>query len=1453
LKTTTSFIVLLPRIGNEHDIQVSATIAKSREENRASGQKKNRAYERKPYEITCLMAKAGNKKGITIHDEMVFDGQTYLMAIDTGCSFCITNDDRHFVGEPEIINTKVKGVGGKQVIVNKRGTVKWTYLNDEGCVHEQYIPNTYYNKESPYCLYSPQHVAQVASDNYPETNGTCVITYADSLVLMWEQKTQTRTVTVDPATNIFLMRSAPSFERFHAFNSTIDAIEDGMYEMHSPNIVSDGESDDESVVSATETEPDESRIPNMVTNQNNQPIVLNVPHRENVNDRRHPDIPDSVFDRIQFNGDMEILPTEDVEIQANTTQAQLLAWHYRLGHIPFAKIRQMASRGDLPIGLATCQIPKCAACMYGKATRRAWRTKSPVNAIANKQVTAPGAVVSMDQLVSSVPGLIGQMKGFLTRKRYTVATVFVDHFSGMSYVYLQKGATALETIEAKRAFERFASTHGVVVKHYHSDNGIFETREFRDEIAATRQTISFCGVNAHHQNGKAEKKIRDLQELSRTMILHAQQRWSTAINAYLWPFAIKMANELSNRAPGIHTGISPIEMFSQIEMSPQVKHSHTFGAPVYVLDNALQTPGIGTPKWSKRSNIGIYVGTSPRHSRKIALVLNLMTGHVSPQFHIVVDDFFETLRASAGNPVPQSDWQTMTGFIRSQKQQHTVKAINPLAPRKEHEMEHENNSEIMKDEIMTVDATDDMLGQQPTTGADMHERSENKGDSVDDNAIRTKSGRVSKPTERMRESIEQQMDGLVSLFVEWEVYHDDAYTIQTEMENPLAFAASTNPDVMYLDQAMNEPDREKFREAMVKEVQAHTENGHWKIVPKRSVPRGTKILPAVWAMRRKRKIATGEPYKWKARLNVHGGKQEHGINYWETYAPVISWTTIRLYLILAILNMKVTRQIDFVLAFPQADIECDLYMEIPKGFKFEGTRDEYCLLLVANLYGQKQAGRVWNQYLDDGLVARGFEQSKVDMCLYFHPKYNVNLLIYTDDGILTGDSDADIDAVIELLRLPAGSEGEHRAFDLTDEGTLNEYLGVKVEHLVDGSIKLSQPHLIQQIIDDIGFDDRTVAKPTPAASTVKLSRDLHGESMQEEWHYRSIIGKLNFLEKSTRPDIAYAVHQCARFSNDPKTSHASAVKRIVKYLIGTKDKGIYLRPDNHSFECWVDADFVGNWDRVNADVDPSTAKSRTGYVINYGGCPITWASKLQTEVALSTTEAEHNALSTSLREVIHLMQLIEEAKSKGWTTVDEAPKIHCKVFEDNIGALEMARLPKMRPRTKHLCIRLHHFREKVRKGEISIHHIATELQIADMLTKPQPFDLFVGQRSTLMKWPPSESSTSSKPNHLRACGIMAVDGRAKNQDKVQSQLSGTLRNSQHKNEDKVSMMSVDEMPMNSYTPPSKGTRRQRKRAGIMNYGNRQKTTEMEKMPRPEEHRKRVHGEVKQSQKRSKQS
>ena len=191
--------------------------------------------------------------------------------------------------------------------------------------------------------------------------------------------------------------------------------------------------------------------------------------------------------------------------------------------------------------------------------------------------------------------------------------------------------------------------------------------------------------------------------------------------------------------------------------------------------------------------------------------------------------------------------------------------------------------------------------------------------------------------------------------------------------------------------------------------------------------------------------------------------------------------------------------------------------------------------------------------------------------------------------------------------------------------------------------------------------------------------------MTPEFHYRSVIGKLNFLEKSTRPDISVSVHQCARFSERPKRSHAEAVERIGRCLLATKGKGLLIRPNELKyFECWVDADFSGNWRPQDAHNDPMTAKSRSGWMVHFARVPITWASKIQTVTALSTTEAEYIARSTSLREVIPLMGMLKEAVEQGVKIDNLPPKIHCTVFEDNSSALELARLPKVCPRMKHI-------------------------------------------------------------------------------------------------------------------------------------------------------------------------
>ena len=282
---------------------------------------------------------------------------------------------------------------------------------------------------------------------------------------------------------------------------------------------------------------------------------------------------------------------------------------------------------------------------------------------------------------------------------------------------------------------------------------------------------------------------------------------------------------------------------------------------------------------------------------------------------------------------------------------------------------------------------------------------------------------------------------------------------------------------------------------------------------------------------------------------------------------------------------------------------------------------------------------------------------------------------------------------------------------------------------------LTQPTLIKCIIEAVGLDPNDKKQRTydlPATKPI-LQKDTGGAEALGTFNYRSVIGMLNFLTRSTRPELAFAVHQCARFMTNPKKCHERAIYRIVRYLMGTQDKGMIIKPKNESFICYVDADFSGGYHKGHTH-DPDTAKSRTGYVIMYNGCPILWNSKLQSEITLSTTEAEYVALSQALREVIPMIELVKEIQNKCPTVQWAKPIVKCKVFEDNSGALELANTPKLRPRTKHINIKYHHFRSHIEKKTISISKIDTKDQIADIFTKPLEKKLFIPLRRQLQGW-----------------------------------------------------------------------------------------------------------------------
>ena len=1266
-----------------------------------------------------------------------FDTDSYDMLVDNCCSQSITNCLEDFIAPPKKSSMKIKGLTGStsSTLV---GTVRWKILDDQNKIHSIILPNTYYSPMAETRLFSPQHWAQSTNKG----RETKCITYHDAIILEWNNGKYKKTIPLTPdSRNVGLMTSPVGHRQYLRACSAItkdnpDIIFPRTISMEDTNIITDDELDSEEDNGTTIT-GNGSRTSKATKNNNNE--------ASNEDEATHPDSQEQDPQEQQQKEAAHQEEQEDdtpEEEQINlikhhpvqtTFESQMLDirndhptfedevqeymhWHYKLNHASPTVMQKMAEQKMLPRGITKIikrfqkqgkRAPMCNDCYCASAARTPWRRK-PSNQertmIDKRKDMKPGDIVSVDQLESSTPGFMGQITGTLTRQRLVGSTVFVDQASDMTYIYHHTSLSSEETVRAKEAFESFALSHGVRIKQYHADNGRFKDKAFMQSIQDNKQTISFAGVGAHHQNGIAEKRIGDLQRKATTLILHAQRRWPDAISTHLWPYALRAAVDSRNYAPTNKDDKCPISRFCATRRTPAISNQHHFGCPVYVLKKEIQD-GRKAKKWNDRTRIGINLGYSPRHAYSVSLILNLETGLVSPQYHCSYDDLFETTTGTQARSIPKSMWQYKAGF---------GKEIKGRIAEPSDEEENSENEDIEENE------EGEMKEEQQSEPELNNEEEEEK------DQYRTRSGRQSRKPERLE---------YVSFESILEPYDYDDMNKWCE-QDLIAYKASSDPDTMYYHQAMREPDKEKFQEAIQKECNDHLKETNLSLILKDELPKNATLLSSVWQMKRKRKPSTGEITKYKARLNVDGSQQIKGIHYEETYAPVVGWSTIRFFMTLAVLNKWHTRQLDFVLAYTQADIERDLYMKLPPGFTVDGKimseedRKKYVLKLNKNLYGQKQAGRVWYLHLRKNLIKMGFKPSEHDECVYYYGK--TIFIVYTDDTILLGPDKKEIDLLVKKL-------GEK--FKIEDQGNLSDYLGIKIERKDDGTMIWTQPNLIKSVISDLGLVQKKGSKniptgrTTPACSTVKITNfEKDHDHDDKKFNYRQVIGKLLYLEKSTRPDISCAVHQCARFCSKPKAKHAEAVKRIGRYLLETQDKGLIMKPNKNGMECWVDASHASEWSNKASREDPNTARSRMGYIITYAGCPMYWASKMQTEIALSSTEAEYIALSQSMREVIPILWLLQEAKTHGIPVLADKPKVHCTVFEDNSGAIEIANVPKMRPRTKHLNIKYHHFREEVKKGTITIYHVGTQEQMADILTKALEVGLFQKLRKKLMGW-----------------------------------------------------------------------------------------------------------------------
>ena len=364
---------------------------------------------------------------------------------------------------------------------------------------------------------------------------------------------------------------------------------------------------------------------------------------------------------------------------------------------------------------------------------------------------------------------------------------------------------------------------------------------------------------------------------------------------------------------------------------------------------------------------------------------------------------------------------------------------------------------------------------------------------------------------------------------------------------------------------------------------------------------------------------------YKAHVVAQGYSQKEGFDYDETFSPVVRSESIRSVVALASKNGLKLHQMDITTAFLNGDLE---EVKQPKGFLVDGPEHLVCRL-KRSIYGLKQAPRCWNQALDAQLKSMGFKQSTNDPCIYTSTTDGLFILaVYVNDILLAGKSQQ----MIAQVKAELG-----KRFQLKDMGELHYFLGVSVKQNSEtGEIWIGQPAYTQAVIKKFGLEH---CKPvtTPVTPGMKLLKNTEQSEMVDATLYQSAVGSLLYLSGWTRPDIAFSVSNVARFCSSPTKEHWTAVKRIFRYLKGTHNYGLLYSRNDGTIIGYSDADWAG---------DMNDRKSTSGYLFMMSGAAVSWKSRKQTCVALSTTEAEYIALASTTQEATWMRQLLEDLHNR---------------------------------------------------------------------------------------------------------------------------------------------------------------------------------------------------------------
>ena len=968
-----------------------------------------------------------------------------------------------------------------------------------------------------------------------------------------------------------------------------------------------------------------------------------------------------------------------VSLAASLRSIDINDLHRRLGHLSFDDCKKLVYRGMVEgVDALRGRQNFCPGCVAGKIHRAPFHTSTSMTKNKLHRVHS--------DLAGPFPLSIHGCKYFV---------VFFDEHSKKLWVYfMARKSDLFEKFKEWKAMVELQSGHAL--QEFQSDNGgEFIGSSFKSYLRSTGILHRTSTAYTPQQNGKAERSIRTILERALSMLR------SATLSDGFWQDAVETAVHLINRST--RTGlkrVTPEESWSGTK--PDVANLRVFGCPAYVLIPKEVRVG----KLAHKTRRCVFIGYST--TRKAWRLWNPVKRSVIESRDVIFDERVQC----CGHPVPPVDLSSLECADRPAEEEPSVgtspvtevdipsthqasdprlvpppahvlvplvppvaapalPAVPPVAPRRR---------------LNEVDRLYDFFEHHPLRAdRDGVVPAQLEGGSAGDN-------------------VEEELRAALSALAL------DFASQDTTVEDAIVLAATAGPshDIApsSLHEALRRPDAAEWTEAIRRELDSLTHSNTFTEVdqvPAAFSPIGSKFVFSL------KKDVNGKVVRYKARLVAQGFSQREGIDYTNTFAPVVRLTSIRITLAIATNLCLELDHLDVETAFLNGKIDEEIYMRAPKGFEKLGLDLGSLWRLHGSLYGLKQAPLIWNNLLDGVLKSFGWRRLSSDWCIYIWRDLRGHLLIlavHVDDMLLAGNSR-------KLMEEAKTWLAKH--FKIKDMGVPKLVVGLEViRDEKRGTTSISQGHFIDELAVRYNQDSMPMA-PTPLSSGFEFtSEDCPSTEADkvEMSHlpYRSLVGALMYVMIGTRPNIAFAVGCLSRYLINPGKRHWDQALRVLNYLRNTRDLIIsYSRDsaDGLTLRGFSDSDWAGEKDG---------SRSTSGYVWMLSGGPVSWKSRLQPIVALSSTEAEYITVTAAAQEGIWLRRVMGELGFEQVGATDLAV--------DNEGAIALSENPQAHPRTKHIRLRYHFIRQYVQEGVIKPRYISTHKNIADMFTKNLPKDKF---------------------------------------------------------------------------------------------------------------------------------